>query len=60
MEEKSKLCSKKALAEEGGESKEVVIMDPNEVIVGVKDLGDTIREELVRGKEGAVEGAVEG
>jgi hypothetical protein len=59
VEEESDLGAREPLAEEGGECKQVVVMDPDEVIVGVEHLGEAIDEGHVHGEEGVVEGAIE-
>jgi hypothetical protein len=47
VEEESDLGSREALAEEGREREEVVVMDPDEVLVGAQHLGSADR--LCRG-----------
>lgn len=47
MEEESDAEAIEAAAEEGGQRHEVVIMDPNIVVLRVDDLNDLLEEVLV-------------
>ena len=52
MEEESDLGSREALVEEGREHEEVVVVDPDEVLVGAQHLGEAVDEGPVRREEG--------
>jgi hypothetical protein len=52
VEEESDLGSREALAEEGREREEVVVVDPDEVLDGAQHLGEAVGEGPVRREEG--------
>lgn len=58
MEEKSELYPREAFAEEGGEGEEVVVVGPDEVVLGGEDFRDPVGEDLVGGEIGEPEAAV--
>jgi hypothetical protein len=57
--EESDLGAREALAEEGRERKEVVIVDPDEVLVGGQHLGEAVDERPIGREEGVVERTLE-
>ncbi|CAA6662280.1 unnamed protein product [Spirodela intermedia] len=59
VEEEAELDAVKPAAEEGGENQQMVVVDPDVVLVGVKDLRHLVGEGLVGGDVGLPEGAVE-
>jgi hypothetical protein len=59
VEEESDLGSWEALAEAGQEREEVVVVDPDEVLVGAQHLSEAVGEGPVRREEGVVERPLE-
>lgn len=59
MEEKSKLDAVEAFAEECRKDHKVVVVHPDEVVVGVDNFEDLVGEDLVGGDVGLPQGAVE-
>ena len=59
VQEESDAEAVESAAEERGEREEVVVVDPDVVVVGVEDLDDALREELVGEDVGLPVGAVE-
>lgn len=59
MKEKAELYPIESLAQEGGKDHEMVIVNPDEVIVGADDLEDFVGEELVDGDVGLPERSIE-